>query len=342
MYRLGLTALLLTCAITGALAAGVVAGPTAASVLVTATTTVPTTTEPQPPPPGPVVIAEGVRVGGVDVGGLTADAALSAVRAAFSAPLVVWFERRVFRPKPGPLGATAAVRTAVRRALSAAPGTRVALPVRVKLRGVRRYVGGLGRRFDRPPTDAHYVLRGLRVVAVREHPGRALDRKAAVRVIVAALRTNQRPLIRLRSKAVTARVSRRTLGPAIVIRRASNRLALYVNGRLARTFGVATGQSRYPTPLGQFSIAVKWRNPWWYPPNSDWARGASPIPPGPGNPLGTRWMGLSVSGVGIHGTPDSASIGYSVSHGCIRMRISDAEWLFGQVEIGTPVFIVSG
>ena len=82
------------------------------------------------------------------------------------------------------------------------------------------------------------------------------------------------------------------------------------------------------------------RKPWWYPPDTAWAAGASPIPPGPGNPLGTRWMGLSASGVGIHGTPDAASIGYSASHGCIRMRIPDAEWLFERVEVGSTVFIV--
>jgi lipoprotein-anchoring transpeptidase ErfK/SrfK len=111
--------------------------------------------------------------------------------------------------------------------------------------------------------------------------------------------------------------------------------------RLVRVFGVATGQSRYPTPLGRFSIVVKWRNPWWYPPDSDWARGQNPIPPGPGNPLGTRWMGISSPGVGIHGTPDAGSIGYSVSHGCIRMQIPDAEWLFNRVSVGTPVFIVA-
>jgi lipoprotein-anchoring transpeptidase ErfK/SrfK len=82
------------------------------------------------------------------------------------------------------------------------------------------------------------------------------------------------------------------------------------------------------------------RNPWWRPPDSPWAKGLKPVPPGPGNPLGTRWMGLDASGVGMHGTPDAASIGYSASHGCIRMRIPDAEWLFDHVRIGTPVFII--
>ena len=107
-----------------------------------------------------------------------------------------------------------------------------------------------------------------------------------------------------------------------------------------RTFGVATGQSKYPTPLGTFEIVSMQRNPWWLPPDSDWAKDAKPIPPGPGNPLGTRWMGLTAPGVGIHGTPDAASIGYSASHGCIRMRIPDAESLFTSVDTGTPVFIV--
>ena len=64
------------------------------------------------------------------------------------------------------------------------------------------------------------------------------------------------------------------------------------------------------------------------------------MPPGPDNPLGTRWMGLTAPGVGIHGTDAPASIGYSVSHGCIRMQIPEAEWLFERVQIGTPVVIL--
>ena len=110
--------------------------------------------------------------------------------------------------------------------------------------------------------------------------------------------------------------------------------------RFWRVFAVATGQHQYPTPLGRFTIIVKWRNPWWYPPKSPWAQGQKPIPPGPDNPLGTRWLGLSAPGVGIHGTPSDGSIGYSVSHGCIRMHISEAEWLFNHVGVGTTVFIV--
>jgi lipoprotein-anchoring transpeptidase ErfK/SrfK len=110
--------------------------------------------------------------------------------------------------------------------------------------------------------------------------------------------------------------------------------------KVKRRFGVATGQASYPTPLGSFEIVRMQRNPWWIPPDSDWAKNEKPVPPGPGNPLGTRWMGLDSPGVGIHGTPDAASIGYSASHGCIRMLVPEAEWLFERVELDTPVYIL--
>jgi lipoprotein-anchoring transpeptidase ErfK/SrfK len=124
-----------------------------------------------------------------------------------------------------------------------------------------------------------------------------------------------------------------------VIRRGANELRYYRGARLVRRFGIADGSSEYPTPIGTFSVVDMQRHPWWLPPDSPWAEGLKPVPPGPGNPLGTRWMGLSAPGVGIHGTPDSASIGYSASHGCIRMHIWEAEWLFQRVEIGTPVVV---
>ena len=128
----------------------------------------------------------------------------------------------------------------------------------------------------------------------------------------------------------------------IVIHRAANRLALFHGERWIRTFPVATGQPIYPTPLGHFEIVVKEKNPWWYPPTQDaWAKGLKPVPPGPGNPLGTRWMGLSAPGVGIHGTSEPWSIGHSESHGCIRMQVPDAEWLYKRVHVGTPVFIIA-
>ena len=133
---------------------------------------------------------------------------------------------------------------------------------------------------------------------------------------------------------------RSTYGHVIVINRAANSLNFFYSTTLIRSFGVATGQAQYPTPSGTFEIVDKQRDPWWRPPDSEWAKDAKPIPPGPGNPLGTRWMGLTAPGVGIHGTPDDASIGYSSSHGCIRMHVPDAEWLFDNADWGTPVIIL--
>ena len=162
-------------------------------------------------------------------------------------------------------------------------------------------------------------------------------RKAVTRILRAG---THRSLVLLTRPVLPGR-TRATFGPVIVVTRGANTLRLYRGGKLVRTFPVATGQAIYPTPAGLWSIANKQRDPWWYPPTYDaWAKGLKPVPPGPGNPLGTRWMGISSPGVGIHGTNNESSIGYSVSHGCIRMHVRDAEWLFNNIDIGTTVYIV--
>jgi hypothetical protein len=130
------------------------------------------------------------------------------------------------------------------------------------------------------------------------------------------------------------------LSGRIVIDQSRHMLTLERFGHPNVTFPVAVGQPAYPTPDGHFTVISKVENPTWTPPpDAPWAQGAVPIPPGPGNPLGTRWMGISSPGVGIHGTDDPASIGYSVSHGCIRMQIPDAERLFTMVSVGMGVYI---
>ena len=286
-------------------------------------------------------IPEGVTIAGVPVGGLAPEQAAAAVGSWFARALLIQYGSASFEVSPDELGATAAVAAAVERARAAAPGTALPLGVTVDRDAVRAFVARLARRFDRKPVDARLALRRLRPWIARERPGLVLQQRAAVAALVSALESHDRGPVELRGKRSRPRLTRKSFGPVIVIRRSSNRLYLYSGMRFRRMFGVATGQRTYPTPLGRFRIVVKWRNPWWYPPKSPWAAGQKPIPPGPGNPLGTRWMGLSSPGVGIHGTPQPGSIGYSVSHGCIRMRIPDAEWLFEQVRVGTTVFIVA-
>jgi lipoprotein-anchoring transpeptidase ErfK/SrfK len=260
----------------------------------------------------------------------------------YTKPLVlVVDEQRKVELAPTALGARANVPKAIRRARLARPGAVVPLDVEVSQARVRTFVDRLGKGLDRKAVDAQIVLHGVKPRAVQAQEGRILKRLAAGRSIRAALATNRRAPIRLGFEIQKPKVTSAELDEAVVILRGSNRLIFFDDAKVVRWFGVATGQSAFPTPLGNYEIVNLQRNPWWYPPPSDWAADADPVPPGPGNPLGTRWMGISAPYVGIHGTPDAASIGYSASHGCIRMRIPDAEWLFSHVEIGTPVFIIA-
>ena len=88
-----------------------------------------------------------------------------------------------------------------------------------------------------------------------------------------------------------------------------------------------------------YVVTEKVANPTWIPPNSPWAAGLEPVPPGASNPLGTRWIGTSAPLIGIHGTPQDWSIGSAASHGCIRMDPKDVIALYPKVPTGTPVYI---
>jgi len=197
--------------------------------------------------------------------------------------------------------------------------------------------------FSREPISSAVVgVSGGRPAFSDARAGLAVRRDEMTNALAYMLRTNRRDVVPLLTESVPPEVTPENFGPVIIVFRDSKRLTLFDGPRAVRSFPIATGQAQYPTPLGIYSVATKQRDPWWIPPpDSDWAQGKKPIPPGPGNPLGTRWMGTTAPLVGIHGTPDAASIGYSASHGCIRMRVPDAEALFNEVEVGTPVLIVA-
>ncbi|WP_051330982.1 L,D-transpeptidase [Aneurinibacillus terranovensis] len=121
------------------------------------------------------------------------------------------------------------------------------------------------------------------------------------------------------------------------INKQQNRLTVYVNDTPVYKFPVATGKTVELTPVGEYKIVTRVKNPWYLPQD---------IPGGDKrNPLGTRWMGLNVPGTngykyGIHGTNNERSIGYAASSGCIRMHNEDVEWLFRHVQLQTKVVIV--
>jgi lipoprotein-anchoring transpeptidase ErfK/SrfK len=116
----------------------------------------------------------------------------------------------------------------------------------------------------------------------------------------------------------------------IVVSIPDRKLALIANDRVVKVYPIAVGKAETPSPTGSFRVVSRVIDPTWY------TKGKI-VPPGPANPLGNRWIGLSERGYGIHGTNVQSSVGHAASHGCIRMRKADVEELFKLVEIGDPV-----
>ena len=119
-------------------------------------------------------------------------------------------------------------------------------------------------------------------------------------------------------------------GARIVVSIPDRKLALVEEGRVVKVYQTAVGAAVSPSPEGTFTIVTRIPNPTWYTPGKI-------VGPGKHNPLGTRWMGLSKKGFGIHGTNVPRSIGRAASHGCIRMRNRDVEDLFERVSVGYVV-----
>jgi lipoprotein-anchoring transpeptidase ErfK/SrfK len=110
------------------------------------------------------------------------------------------------------------------------------------------------------------------------------------------------------------------------------RLAVLENEKVLAYFPVAVGAEVSPSPTGDFAIVSRLANPTYY-------HHGVVIGAGRGNPVGTRWMGLSLKGYGIHGTNDPSSIGHATSHGCIRLRNRDVEKLYAMLRVGDEVQI---
>jgi lipoprotein-anchoring transpeptidase ErfK/SrfK len=293
------------------------------------------------------VIAPGVSVAGLAVGGMTLTQAEPWVRQRVLGTLTVTVGAKSWTVPTTQLGLHAYLARPLRQALSLGrtaavqPGEDIPVATRITGSALRAFVRSLAPQVRSEPVDARFELVKSVPRVVPDQWGRRLDVLAATEVIAAALRQPDRGPVALPTKVVLPAVTVRSLPPALVVDRTLHRVSLYSkHGLKVRMLDVAVGRSQYPTPTGAFEIVEKQLDPWWYPPNSSWAAGEHPVPPGPGNPLGTRWMGISAPGVGLHGTPDAASVGYSASHGCIRMRISDAEWLFVHVRVGSPVWII--
>ncbi len=122
----------------------------------------------------------------------------------------------------------------------------------------------------------------------------------------------------------------------IVVNLPQFRLFFYQGEDLLREYPIGIGETLRPSVLGDTTIINRVFNPTYYPIRW-WEKGLEPIPPGPDNPVGTRWLGLGFPSYGIHGTNNPASIGLALSAGCIRMHNEHVEELASLVRVGTPV-----
>ncbi len=118
----------------------------------------------------------------------------------------------------------------------------------------------------------------------------------------------------------------------IIISIADRQLAVIDHGQVLKTYPIAVGARGTPSPDGDFVIINHAKDPIY-------RGGDMEVPPGKDNPLGTRWIGLSFKGYGIHGTNVQSSVGKAVSHGCFRMRKQDVEELYALVQVGDTVMV---
>ncbi len=198
----------------------------------------------------------------------------------------------------------------------------------------------------RSKRSAKYYVKSGKLKWSKAVYGRALYPNAATTAVNRALIAEAasgaaQPTLTLAYKSYKPAVTDKKLGRAILVDLSQRKLRLYDHSKMLKKYGIAIGMPGHTTPLGTFKIIAKAKNPSWRRPASDWAAGMPAyIAPGPRNPLGTRALYLNVSGIRIHGTHKTWSIGHAQSHGCMRVANSNIEKLYPLVPVGTKVFII--
>lgn len=311
-------------------------------------------------------IADGVTIGGVDVGGLEAAEAKRAVRRQLLAPLRhslrVRYDGRSWELSGKQLRVHADLDGAVEEALDASrdgglPGRllryvsgdevdeQVAAEVSYSEAAVNRFVRRVAAALEIEPRDATVEASGASLEVVPARYGRKLrDNLLTGQLKAAVLNADADHAIAARTNPVEPEVKGDQVAQAyptyLTLDRASYTLRLWRDLKLAKTYTVAVGQIGLETPEGLYHLQSKEVEPTWHVPESDWAGdlAGQSIPPGPSNPLKARWLGI-YDGAGIHGTEETSSLGTAASHGCVRMAIPEVEELYDEVEVGTPIFI---
>lgn len=305
-------------------------------------------------------IFPGITIDGRPVGGMSKEEATSHIASSLAAPIgepmVLYYGDEEFTLDLSSIDLTVDVEGMVNQAHAEGMGrnilermTRRLLnkPIRVNVPLTMSYDEAKLEEFVvEVARNLNYAARNAGIDMSEGHPeishsrdGLEVRQGDTLLSITSALPTDNRKLPVV-TRILEPEVSDEDIEYIIVVKQGEHTLYLYHGEELDGTFPVALGSPEYPTPNGKFYIIEKEKDPTWYPPKSEWAKDEEPIPPGPGNPLGPYWMPIG-DGIGIHSTPDAASLGYSVSHGCIRMSEWGALQIFNKVSVGTPVYIIA-
>jgi lipoprotein-anchoring transpeptidase ErfK/SrfK len=313
-------------------------------------------------------IAEGVTVGGVEVGGMSRSEARDTIsrtlRERARQPITVRDGTAHFALTPHGMGAefdvNGMVDDAIARSRSGNIFSRTYREVRGKAPSdpdvparvtysklvLARFINRVERTLNRKPVDAHLEFSNGKFLRVPGRRGVTVNSRTLHNQLESAITGLAPGTIRVKAVKRDPKVTMAELAKAnptiVVVDRPNFKLYLYKHLKLAKTYGVAVGAAGYDTPAGEYHIEDKTIDPTWYVPHSAWAGSlAGQVIPGgsPDNPLKARWLGFG-GGRGIHGTAEDSSIGSAASHGCIRMHVPDVEALYPQVPLGAPLYIV--
>ncbi len=314
-------------------------------------------------------IAKGVRIAGVDVGGLSQRAALSKVQHEvidpLNSPVKVRSSAGTWTLDPRQARLTVDAQNMVAQALRASREgsifTRtfrglfggsvhrdVPIAVSYSHEAVRTLTAKVRAAVNREPQNASVAVSGSGLTRVPGRVGVMVDSsKLGGRVEYALTGASVSRTVGVPTRTVQPKVTTAQLAseyPAyIVVDRGAFQLRFYEHLKLAKTYEIAVGMQGLETPPGLYHIQWKEVDPPWIVPNKAWAGALAgkTIPPGPEDPLKARFMSFD-GGAGIHGIDPSeySSIGQNASHGCVRMRIPDVIALYSRTPVGTPVYIV--
>ncbi len=296
-------------------------------------------------------IADGVRIGTIDVGAMKRDEARALVQRELGDSVAkrvrVTYEKKTFVLRPEVARARLDVSPTVDAALDSDANAAITPRVAFSRAAVDAFAGRVAKRVDRDARDADIEWRDGKLDRTRARAGVAVQQPRFAATLASAVSDHAANGTIEIPVQVTERPERtfedlaKRYPTVIAVDRDSKQLRLYKNLQLEHKYRIAVGKGGNETTAGRYKIQEKEVDPEWNAPDSEWAGelAGQTIPAGdPRNPLEARWMGFNAS-QGIHGTADLDSLGSAASHGCIRMAIRDVEELFDEVQQGTPVFV---